>query len=290
MGFYPTLRLAQSKLFYNSFCGLILNSNQRQIFKSLKFFNVVVLESIPQLIIQIFYLTNGRKKASQHISPIVFISMTFSVLSIVVSCLYQIITCLNNIKKMNNNQLFQNTIQIKGRLTIISKQLKYSQRMAHHTISGCIKDVLSTADQTKEFFINSAIINIEIYKITQQLTSFNALHCDFNIKFLFGINNSNNILDKNKNILLKVFNDIGNDNMIVNNLMRRSLKNKLKLENENEISISIQIINTTVKTTNDNNNNNNDNTNKNANVTMALASRIKSEQNAPPKPRWRNSI
>ena len=93
IGFYATLRLAKSKLFYYSLFGLQIKPSEYKIFEHVKFFNIVICENIPQLCVQILYLIgsgSSNNDSNDYVSLIVLFSMTFSVLSIIASFLRQI--------------------------------------------------------------------------------------------------------------------------------------------------------------------------------------------------------
>ena len=77
-GFYNTIDLCQCKLFYLKIFHLQLN---------FKFFNIVILENIPQLFMQLYFLIYF---SNNNNIMIVFISMVCSILSIILSSLSQI--------------------------------------------------------------------------------------------------------------------------------------------------------------------------------------------------------
>ena len=77
-GFYNTIDLVQSRLFYYQLFNMPLKRNESASLKKYRFINIILLENIPQIAINIIYCITY----SQNYSNIVFFSLTFSILSI----------------------------------------------------------------------------------------------------------------------------------------------------------------------------------------------------------------
>ena len=84
--FYSSVMLLKSKLFYLPMFNLHPHRSDSTRLKNFRFVNTVLLENIPQLCIQTLYIQTSKTK----LRGIVFISMTFTVLSLLVSFFTQI--------------------------------------------------------------------------------------------------------------------------------------------------------------------------------------------------------
>ena len=97
-GFYCSIQLCKSKLFYKECFHLTLKENEWKKLGNFRFVNIVLIENIPQFYIQLIYLLNytsfslnGNESESQQSSAnIVLFSMLFSTLSILMALMSQI--------------------------------------------------------------------------------------------------------------------------------------------------------------------------------------------------------
>ena len=79
---FAAVDICNSNIFHLSLFNMGLNKRQRAIFKNQRILSVVLLENIPQLILQAFYVILSQES---NISPVTIIAMIFSIISIVLS-------------------------------------------------------------------------------------------------------------------------------------------------------------------------------------------------------------
>lgn len=110
--FYATIELTRSKLFYlQIFHSQMCDSYYHQLGRY-RFLNVIIIENIPQLLIQCFYIV---KYNGQH-DVIVFLSMILSILSVFAAMLTNLSFCLTKSRaksKFDNESSVLLTLKIK---------------------------------------------------------------------------------------------------------------------------------------------------------------------------------
>ena len=91
---FTAIEFCNSNLFQLNVCYMNLNRNAKQQFKNKRLFSIVFFENIPQLLMQIVYITlsivehndnNDNDKASSHLTLITIFAMIFSFLSIILA-------------------------------------------------------------------------------------------------------------------------------------------------------------------------------------------------------------
>ena len=263
--FYPTMILIGSKLFYIEFFNLHLIDNDIQTLFNYHFVIGVLFENIPQLIIQfLFYFTynSNNNNANTHRSnsdayaenvdftPILFITMLFSITSLLRAFLAQILRFCQSCRKRERNTFLKRDI-ISFRLTIESIKLKSYHRMAYNKIEKCLKTVLSNANDLIEFEhrldmnytinIKSIMSNVELLnKITvvfdviidSNLIAASLIDVDGNGKSNKSTHNNDKTgNDKNISKIISNIKDIGFENTRNNTSMKSALIKTLNLKN-----------------------------------------------------------
>ena len=180
IGFYCTLDLCQSKLFYLPMFNLQLKRSESERVSNFRFINVVILENIPQLAIQIAYLFQNSN-AGSSVSSLVFISMTFSILSIIMSFLLQISRICHLLSRNNKLEgLFTHKIEICGILSIQSSKLKRRHVFAHSQLEQSMYDVLNTCEHANQWHQRSDTrYTIEIYYIKNYIKTLRKIDATF---------------------------------------------------------------------------------------------------------------
>ena len=148
---FSAVELCDSHLFQLSLFSLNIPSRQKQIFKNQRVFSIVLLENIPQFCMQVIYLfvINTNNNTDNNNTNIVFISMTFSVLSIVLT-LFEYTT-----KKFVFDSEFLMIIQFK----IDSKEIQNMSGKQFDTRIGNKRKDISVA--------LSKILRIQLHNIEQ---------------------------------------------------------------------------------------------------------------------------
>ena len=137
-GFYRAIDLVQSKLFYKHRFNLPLKKSEMEHVRTVRFWNIVVFENIPQSIIQAIYvIQNG-------FSPIVIISMVFSILSIILACVNECDRTMDSKRAKVIESHESNVLHaiITGKLIIKSKDLSIGHSFAYHKLEKCLKEYL----------------------------------------------------------------------------------------------------------------------------------------------------
>ena len=197
-GFFSIIDLTQSKIFYLKCFYLPLKEIEYIKFKHIKFLIIVLFENIPQFLIQIIYIMNNG------FNTIVFFSMTFSVLSMLVAFIAQISRLCQIFEPKSSKFTIKSVIM--GQLNIDSKLLKSRHTFANKIISNCLLQVLSFSNISKEWFKRSDLsIEVEVYFIEDFIKTYRKMNCYFDVNVLhfdklfddYYNNNNNNNNNKN---------------------------------------------------------------------------------------------
>ena len=205
-GFYPAVDLLRSKVFYNNKFNLPLKQDEYFLLKNLKFLNIVLFENIPQFIIQIIYIiTRSRDDSNGNsITPIVFLSMIFSVLSIILVLFSQSSRICQLCRPQESK--FANKTIIESCLTIKSSLLKKQHGFANKKIETSLLDVLSHAsyennnDSIGEISISrrsDISFNIECFYIVSSIKTLDTIKAYFEITVFHNDASSKNIIFNN---------------------------------------------------------------------------------------------
>ena len=186
-GFYGSIALLRSKFFYFDFFWIPLKTNELKILKSLRFINIVLLESIPQLMCQIFYLFTKSLSDNNDINSIVFISMTFSVIGIIFSFMTELSHIIEFFKPREGK--YNNEIIIDTNFNIETSELTLIQSFVYDKIDTCFKATFENCRNANvvEWLesSNNMSLDVETYYIRNQIASLKNITVYSEITLLF---------------------------------------------------------------------------------------------------------
>ena len=163
-GFYATIDLFRSKILYLRITYFPLKQSEYNHLKYLRFINFVILESLAQFGIQMYYLTNYENESSS-ILPIVFISISLTVISLLFGGIKVAISaideCINSPKRK-----FAYETKIDGNFMIEYEDLRSIHAFCHSKMQRCFLAVLNTCnDRTHWVGRSDVFYSIECYHI-----------------------------------------------------------------------------------------------------------------------------
>ena len=166
-GFYNSIALFQSKIFYKKLFYFSLKNNELEIIKHFGFVNVVFCENVPQLVIQYLYLYfNG---SNGNASYFVFIAMSFSVISIITSILQELSNICTFCNVKNKSSLLKHNCIVNGRLRIDCIQLNEYHQFCIQSMKSSIDFFIQNGNGLSSFqtrLLNKDMsYNIEVYNI-----------------------------------------------------------------------------------------------------------------------------
>ena len=126
-GFYATIDLARSKLFYLNVFNLQLTDAEYTNLRMYRFVNVWILENIPQFVVQVIYIDTT---ANENIRSIVFLSFTLSALSVIAASLSQVSRILNKCRNIAEYK-YSYRDELTGSIVIQSNKFKKLHGFAH---------------------------------------------------------------------------------------------------------------------------------------------------------------
>ena len=147
VGFYPCVILLNSKLFYLSMFNFELTKNEKNHLRSLQFVNIVIFENIPQLLIQLIYITSV---ALNETSIIVFISMIFTILSLVFSIMREISVCCQFKSEKSTINKHDIYCFFSIEMSLKCDSFEWQHAFAHNKIESCIQNVIKNCDILKQ--------------------------------------------------------------------------------------------------------------------------------------------
>ena len=143
---FAAVDVCNSNIFHLQMFNMGLNQRQKAIFKNQRILSTVLMENIPQLIVQIFYIILTK---NSNISAITLIAMIFSVISIVSSVFNFISSSL--FLKCEAITLIEMNIESKQLGN--TQRTKFGRMIVHHRIPIC-------EELSKIIDVNSQLIEI----------------------------------------------------------------------------------------------------------------------------------
>ena len=213
-GFYVSVDLARSKLFYKRLFDFPLRQKEVEQLKHLKFINIVLLESVPQFCIQIAYLVSV---SSDNRSAVVYFSTCFTVVSLLFQAeaeLLRICKVCAHSGPTNIHQQFTHKTKFQYHFTLESPNLRYGHTFAYRNIEKSIMAVINTCDDKKLWIDrNDITYDIEVYYISERIITLHEMDIYFELKLLnYGdANTIANMVSKMKQNI-ECFSVIGSDN------------------------------------------------------------------------------
>lgn len=150
--FYCAIRLAQSKLFCLQIFNLQLKSSEKRSLIVWKFINQTLCENIPQMIIQILYLTNTSNGMDEieNDSLLIVLSLFLSIISILSQIVLFLIE-LNNIL-IEYNSFVQHITYFDVKISLQSPQFRYKHQFMHSKVNKVLRNSLSKDKDLSELF------------------------------------------------------------------------------------------------------------------------------------------
>lgn len=130
-----------------------------------------MIENMPQFVIQVLYV---REELMDHgigeITPVLFISMIFSILAILMSSVYQVARACQLCQPKNTEFKYETSID--SCITLKSSHLKKHHAFADRRCEECIIDSLHTFDNARTYFGRADImIENEVYYIDSRINT-----------------------------------------------------------------------------------------------------------------------
>lgn len=144
-GFYVTVDLMRSKLFYKKIFYLPLKKKEYDALKYHRFINLFMLENLPQFIIQILYLTLNKNDNVIYV-PIVFITLILTTISLLFTIFKIIFIIVGNCDtKLNRDATTYQECSIKGQFLIEGDEINIGKE--YHSFHGkkmqlCLTQIL----------------------------------------------------------------------------------------------------------------------------------------------------
>ena len=235
--FYVAIDLSRSRLFYLNAFYFPLKRKEHRMLEKYRFFNIVMLENVIQILVQIVYLMNSD---SSQINNIVFYSMMFSVFGIFLSIMKFVTIDDGKLTRIYSlRKKFGHKSVIDGNFVIESNKFEIYHVYSHRNVETCLIRFLWDQIDVQigghsSIKRNDISLSCDVYHIENNVILKNELK----IYFLFEIYHSEDVRLAN-----------GVFNIFATLLNQKELKN-----NNNYQDYSSQ---------NSSNNNNNNNTFKN---------------------------
>ena len=182
-GFYNTCDLFKSKIFYKKWFSIPLKASEYDELRKYRFLNVVAFENVPQLFLQCIYVFNIKSNGINDVSPIVFISMTLSILSIVFAIVKESARISDKrYADINFTINYTHTSRMCGYFIIESSKLNYYHNFCHKKIEQCLRIVMdSCADHKCWTNTGDFTYSIEVYYIKDMISNLDQCRAYFEI-------------------------------------------------------------------------------------------------------------
>ena len=162
-GFYAAVSFLSSKLFYWSMFNFQLRSSEKKMLRSWRFVNVVLVENLTQLGVQIYYILNQR---AADTSIVVFVSMVFTMMSLVLSVVLEVSVLCQWRNKRVNVQKYDIYCFFSVQMTIKCNELRRQHASAHSKLKASIDSVIKNCDLLKhDLSKKNTIYELEVYYI-----------------------------------------------------------------------------------------------------------------------------
>ena len=191
-GFYATVDLLRSKLFYLRLFYLPLKRDEYEKLQYLRFINFVILENIPQFMIQLWYLfftSSSNGSGGDKFLPIVFVALFMTIVGLLFgmlkvlkklmeeNCVYSCLSRNEKFSKKHNSWLMKlrDDYDIKTKINCqfvieCSKpRFRQAHGFCHKKMGNSLKMVLDTCKDKKYWHgRNNVFYTIECYHIESQ--------------------------------------------------------------------------------------------------------------------------
>ena len=225
-GFYATIDLFRSKILYLQITYFPLKQSEYNQLKYLKFVNFILLESIPQFGIQLYYLTNYDRNESS-ILPIIFVSISLTVISLLFGGIKIGISVIDEYINSPKRKFAYET-KFNGNFIIELSDIKKIHAFCHSKMQKCIMNVLNTCNDRAHWNGRSdTYFDVECYDIEFEFYS-NQLIIHFEITMFTMMENHKNSTQKLSSNIISMFDgSFSSPNAIQ---LRKTLTKMLKLK------------------------------------------------------------
>ena len=243
--FYATIDLLKSQVFYLKRFSFAIKTDEYTELKHFRFININVCENLSQLAIQIGYIVLESNEKSDdwnessnifESNQIVFVSMFFSVLSLLLAFTKEASLYCDKSRKMERKNGLTQLTTINGYFTLESKHFHYYHNFTHNRIAKCLESLLDTCNDSHNWRNRTDFIySLQVYYIKDMISTMNTIEAFFEMKiFCLAAETSKIILQK----FVKNLMDIHSPGTINNHCMSRNIAANLKIKKLNSISIS----------------------------------------------------
>ena len=193
--FYGAVDLCKSKVFYFECFGLPLRNIDYIQLLQYRFLNLTILENLPQLVIQCYYL-NRVVTESVFNHPIVLLSMIFSIISMLLSIVSQVSRVC---QRMNpQSEEYYEQLVIESYLVIRSEHLGQHHAFCHKRVESSIYNTLYNIENVKNIMNRSDIsFQIECYNIDDKIEIDNEIRAYFQINIFTNDENTSTLIERN---------------------------------------------------------------------------------------------
>ena len=193
-GFYATIDLFRSKILYLEITYFPLKQSEYDQLKYFKFVNFILLESIPQFSIQLYYLTQYNNNQSS-ILPIVFVSLALTVISLLYGGIKITMSIIDEyINSPKQKFAYETNFNVIFILEV--SDLNKIHAFCHSKMQQYIMSVLATCnDHTQWNGRSDVYFDVECYDIECKLYS-NQLIIYFELKVFTMLKNHKNVIEK----------------------------------------------------------------------------------------------
>ena len=239
-GFYACINLLCSKLFFLPQCHFQLKKTELIELQNRRFITIILFEAIPQLIIQIVYVLDKASNSSSTyvLSPIVFMAMASSALSIIIAIMSQ----GSRIYQLFNKQekLYQYKSLIESKVTIKSQQLLKIHEFSNKTTRSAIDSLFKVCNQFKDRILTDSSISglsyqIDCYYIESHISATQCMIAYFSIEIFTQTKNDDH------DTFIQILNSLNDSQSPNAPLFRTALSLKLNLTDKNDINFDLQV-------------------------------------------------
>lgn len=214
-GFFATIGLLRSKIFYFQIFFFSLKKEEYEKLKYWKFINIIIFENIPQFAIQCMYIISARENDDNQIFlPIAFLSLLLTLISLVFGILW-IVTffCENNVTSIRKQLNCES--KITGDLIIECDSLNIYHMYCHGKLQSCLKQVFEASEHSNEWVgCDDVFYHFQVYFL-QDEHLLHKLKAYYQLQVLTTESNHDNIINK---VILTLNQMINNHSKLSKNL------------------------------------------------------------------------
>ena len=281
-GFYSTINLLQSKLFGLKVFNFEISQKKSDYndwtqLQNYRFVNLIILGTVPQMIIQILYITSSNDIENGYKSPVADMALIFSLLSLTIGIMVQFSRICQHFRHRNVKFLHNNIVTC--RLFIKCDSLHGYHECTHNKLESCLNGVLRLSSSLMDLHHRlDTSFCINVYHIESNIELLKSMIVMFEMNILsdeYDANNKNSLLS---DLIIENIVRIGDKKSENFHQMRNALIRSLKLKEQDNIDIKCEIVKNqrfslNIRDVSCNDNNNNDIKKHNVDVVDILSNR-----------------